>query len=211
MDSKKVHTKYEKFLEAAKPNENGETELWLYEDLEKLYPGTEFKTKNGGDWCRDDGPLKKYIIYRYKEKNKTVGIQLKGLRKTEIEKRIRKDISISIKKQRCRVVDVSGNNIECDHKDGRYSVEKYNKLEDQKQDDFQPLLRNVNLSKRTHCKKCEETNKRYDAKRLGYSVSFIQGSIDYEGTCVGCYWYDPREFNKVVSQLYGDLNNEKKK
>ena len=40
----------------------------------------------------------------------------------------------------------------------------------------------------------------YDAKRLGYSVGWITGGSNYAGTCVGCYWYDPRKFNQVVSK-----------
>ena len=165
-----------------------------------MYPGVEFQTKNGGDWNRSDGGLRDFIIYREKVKGKSIGIRLDGYKDTSIEKRIKTDILKSIKKQRCRVVDVGGENIECDHKDGRYSFESYGSVENQKEDDFQPLLRNVNLSKRTHCKICEETNERYDAKRLGYSVGWIVGGSNYSGTCVGCYWYDPRKFNQIISK-----------
>ena len=188
------------FLQAAQPDENGRTRLWLYSELEALYPGVEFQTKNGGDWNRSDGQLKDFIVIREKDKGRSIGIRLDGYRDSSIEKRIKTEIFKSIRKQRCRVVDVSGENIECDHKDGRYNSETYGDVNNQQEDDFQPLLRNVNLSKRTHCKICEETNERYDAKRLGYSVGWITGGSDYAGTCVGCYWYDPRKFNQVVSK-----------
>ena len=188
------------FLQAAQPDENGKTRLWLYTELEALYPGVEFQTKNGGDWNRSDGQLKDFIVIREKDKGRSIGIRLDGYRDSSIERRVRSDIYKAIRKQRCRVVDVSGENIECDHKDGRYNSETYGDVNNQQEDDFQPLLRNVNLSKRTHCKICEETNERYDAKRLGYSVGWITGGSNYSGTCVGCYWYDPRKFNQVVSK-----------
>lgn len=193
-------TKAQMFLQAAQPDENGRTRLWLYSELEALYPGVEFQTKNGGDWNRSDGQLKEFIVIREKDKGRSIGIRLDGYRDSSIERRVRSDIYKAIRKQRCRVVDVSGENIECDHKDGRYNSETYGDVNNQQEDDFQPLLRNVNLSKRTHCKICEETNERYDAKRLGYSVGWITGGSDYAGTCVGCYWYDPRKFNQVVSK-----------
>ena len=173
------------FLQASQPDSDGKTRLWLYSELEALYPGVEFQTKNGGDWCRSDGQLRDFIVVRVKEKNKSIGIRLDGYRDTSIQKRIKTDILKSIRKQRCRVVDVGGENIECDHKDGRYTSNTYSNVENQNEDDFQPLLRNVNLSKRTHCKTCEETNERYDAKRLGYSFGWIVGESRYEGTCVG--------------------------
>ena len=195
-------TKAQMFLQASQPDEEGKTRLWLYSELETLYPGVEFQTKNGGDWNRSDGQLKDFIVYREKDKNRTIGIRLDGYRETSIEKRIRTDIFKTIRKKRCRVVDVGGENIECDHKDGRYSSDTYNSVENQNEDDFQPLLRNVNLSKRTHCKICEETNERYDAKRLGYSVGWIFGESVYAGSCIGCYWHDPRKFNQVISKDY---------
>ena len=188
------------FLQAAQPDENGRTRLWLYTELEALYPGVEFQTKNGGDWNRSDGQLKDFKVIREKDKGRSIGIRLDGYRDSSIEKRIKTEIFKSIRKQRCRVVDVGGENIECDHKDGRYNSETYGDVNNQQEDDFQPLLRNVNLSKRTHCKICEETNERYDAKRLGYSVGWITGGSNYAGTGVGCYWYDPRKFNQVVSK-----------
>ncbi len=198
-------TKAELFLKVANPDNEGKTRLWLYQELEELYPGIDFKTNNGGDWCRSDGKLKAFIVHREKVKGKAVGIRLDGYRDSIIEKRIRPDIIKSIKKQRCRVVDIGGQNIECDHKDGRYTPEIYSNIQNQNENDFQPLSRNVNLSKRTHCKICEETGIRYDARRLGYSVGQIFGTSEYQGTCVGCYWHDPRFFNEIISKNYSNL------
>ena len=69
----------------------------------------------------------------------------------------------------------------------------------QQLDDFQPLCKTANDAKRGHCKKCRETGKRYDAKRLGYSESYTYGTANSK-TCVGCYWYDPIAFNKEISK-----------
>ena len=193
-------TKVEMFLQVAQPDSEGKTRLWLYSELEALFPGVEFQTKNGGDWNRSDGALRNFIIHRVKEKNKSIGIQLLGYRENGKERQIKSEILKKIRAQKCRVVDVGGENIECDHKDGRYSNEKYADIQNQIEDDFQPLHRNVNLSKRTHCKSCEQTNLRYDAKRLGYSIGWVEGDQYYRGTCEGCYWYDPRQFNAVVSK-----------
>jgi hypothetical protein len=151
------------FLQAANPNSEGKTRLWLYSELEVLYPGVEFQTNNGGDWNRSDGVLKDYIIHREKRGVKCIGIRLDGHKDTSIEKRIKPSISKAIKNQRCKVLDVGGKNIECDHKDGRYTPETYGNIEDQNSDDFQALHRNVNLAKRTHCTGCKITGKRYNA------------------------------------------------
>lgn len=190
------------FLQASQPDQEGKTRLWLYTELEALFPGVEFQTKNGGDWNRSDGQLRDFIVHREKVGNRAVGIRLDGYKDTSIQKRIKTDIFKSIKKQRCRVVDVGGEFIECDHKDGRYSEIIYGDVENQKEDDFQPLHRNVNLSKRTHCKICEETNKRYDATKLGYTYGWVEGREEYKGTCIGCYWHDPRKFNRIISRNF---------
>ncbi len=67
-------------------------------------------------------------------------------------------------------------------------------------DDFQPLSKPANDAKRQICKKCKETNLRFDAKNLGYNISFIYGDIHYNEDlkCKGCFWYDPLEFRKKL-------------
>jgi len=68
--------------------------------------------------------------------------------------------------------------------------------------DCQPFHTVVNKAKRQHCKQCKETGIRYDATQLGYSVSQYIGPDEYKGSCIGCYWYDPNEFNKQISKDY---------
>lgn len=113
---------------------------------------------------------------------------------TKINQSIRNDILKNIQSKRCVILDISSN-IECDHKDGMKNDWRLNDKSNQKLEDFQPLSKTVNDAKRQHCKKCIETEKRYDAKRLGYKESYILGTENSK-TCVGCYWYNPKNFNK---------------
>lgn len=55
----------------------------------------------------------------------------------------------------------------------------------------------TNYAKRQHCRRCRETGQRFDAKQLGYPVGQTKGNGQYRGTCVGCYWYDPKAFNSA--------------
>ncbi len=190
------------FLQVAQPDSEGKTELWLFSELEKMFPGVQFQTSNGGDWNRSDGQLKDFVIHREKVKNRTIGIRLDGFKDKSKDRQIRADILKYIRSQNCRVLDVGGENIECDHKDGRYDSETYSNVSNQNTNDFQPLHRNVNLSKRTHCNNCINSNKRYDARKLGYVIGWYNGDESYKGSCVGCYWYDPYIFNKEISKHF---------
>ena len=69
----------------------------------------------------------------------------------------------------------------------------------QKMDDFQALSKAANDAKRQFCKECRRTGIRYDAKKLGYPVSYYEGNEQHNGNedvCIGCFWYDPIEFRK---------------
>jgi len=185
------------FFEYAKPVD-GITEWITFEELQNHF-GVSFHTTNGS-WAQDDrGPLKDYVLRKTIVGGKLTAIKLDGFVDKSKESNIRSDIRKSIKIQRCRIVD-SAARIECDHKDGRYSPETYEDISKQKEDDFQPLHKTCNDTKRTHCNICEQTNKRYDARRLGYSAGWITGNENYLGTCFGCFWYDPRKFNQVISK-----------
>ena len=72
-------------------------------------------------------------------------------------------------------------------------------IKTQKLEDFQPLSKAANDAKRQFCKECRRTNKRFDAKKLGYPISFYAGNENHMGNeegCIGCFWYDPLEFRK---------------
>jgi hypothetical protein len=177
--------------------ETGYSRLIDIDILEEL----GLKTTNGGDWCRSDGPLGKYFnIDRTKDKGKISGVQLLGYKKNSFSSKISKSVREHYKESNCCVLGVGGKYIEIDHKDGR--KDDLGLPQNQKYSDFQPMHRNANIAKRQHCKVCKSTNIRFDAKRLGYSVSQWIGKSEYTGNCLGCYWYDPLEFNMRISQSY---------
>lgn len=69
----------------------------------------------------------------------------------------------------------------------------------QRVEDFQPLCKAANDAKRQICKRCKETNKRWNAKNIkGNPYEFYEGDENYtdEQGCVGCYQYDPVEYRK---------------
>lgn len=175
------------------------------EELEKYHHS--FHTTNGGDWCRTNSSYlgKKYNIERERKGGKIFAVKCDGINKqTKINQDIRSDILKNIKGKRCSILDIS-TNIECDHKDGMKNDWRLNNKSLQELDDFQPLSKTANDAKRQHCKKCLESGKRYDAKKLGYSESYILGNVNSK-TCVGCYWYDPKEFNKEISKNFNKLD-----
>lgn len=183
-----------KFIELAKPDNDGFSRRVELNELKAL--GLGFG--NGGGWCRSDGPLGKvYNIKRHKEKRRIVAVQLYGFQQLPKQRSVRADIKKKITEGRCVVLDVG--ETECDHKDGRIYDKPVIAPEKQTLKDFQPMSKRANAAKRSHCTRCKETGKRYDATRLGYTVSQFKGNGDYHGSCVGCYWHDPAEFNRVVS------------
>lgn len=161
-----------------------------------------FESTNGCQWARSDNSYlgQRYKIQRPKSGGRVVAVKLDGLNIDSIKRNrsIRADIRKNIMKQNCRVLDINSN-IEVDHKDGHYSVLSNLDLDTQKESDFQPLSKAANDAKRHHCSVCIKTGKRYDAKKLGYKESFIVGD-ERTSTCAGCYWYDPKKFNEIISQ-----------
>ena len=91
------------------------------------------------------------------------------------------------------------NPIEADHKNGRYNDDRIKSVKTQTIDDFQPLLRKMNVKKREICKKCEDIGIRFDAKAFGYNKSYTRGDKFHDGTkngCFGCFWHDVLDFRK---------------
>lgn len=191
------------FLELAQPDVDGFSDPVSVTKFRGRYRSLQFG--NGGDWCRDSSSLAQYYnIERRKDKGKITHVRLHGLRKQRSSKPIPEKIRKVICAKECCVtaVGASGNKIQCDHKDGRQDDPRLNDPSLVTEDDFQPLHQAVNSAKRQHCKECKETNSRFDAKRLGYSVSQIKGNGEYRGTCIGCYWHDPIEFNRVICSKF---------
>lgn len=186
----------QKFIDFAQPTETGFTKEILLSDLILLDDG--FRLGNGGSWCREDGPLKKFNIIRTKKGNKIYSIRLDGFNKNYKDRKIRPDIRTKIVKSPCAILHINSN-IECDHKDGMYDDNRVSDVKTQEVSDFQPLSKAANGAKRTHCKNCIKSGKRFDAKLLGYSESYTEGSESTK-SCSGCYWYDPHKFNSLISK-----------
>ena len=200
-------TKTELFLELAKPNEAGESRWVAVSEFVDRYK--DLKLGNGGSWCRASSSLaKKYIIEFDKSKtsgNSIDAIRLVGHNKSRtFNQNIRQDIRDFYKDKNCVMLGINGNSentkIEIDHKDGRKDDHRISNIQTQKLEDFQPLTKAANDAKRQICKRCKETNKRWNAKNIkGNPYSFYQGDEDYteELGCVGCYQYDPVAYRKT--------------
>ena len=209
-------TNNELFLELAKPNKDG---------VSRWVPVSEFIGKykklqlgNGGSWCRASSSLAKKYIVEF-DKSKTAGNSIDRVRligfnnKKILNQNIRKDIKDFYKVQNCVMLGVNGNSentkIEIDHKDGRKEDHRLSNLSEQQITDFQPLSKAANDIKRQICKRCKETNKRWNAKNIkGNPFDFYAGDENYseELGCKGCYQYDPVEYRKVVVRKVGELS-----
>ena len=198
MSESKPQSKRELFLELAKPNDDGFSREVSIDEFVGKYSVLRFG--NGADWARDDGSLaKKYNVRRRRDGRRIAGVSLQGFNKNPINKPIPPHISKAIKAQSCAVLGIN-HNVQPDHKDGRRDDPRMTDASKVKEDDFQPLSGAVNLAKRQHCKECRQTNKRFDAKKLGYPISQIpgKGNGTYSGSCVGCYWHDILAFRKAL-------------
>lgn len=172
-----------------------------YSSIVEIATHGDLKTDNGGSWCRSDGPLGAYFnIHRAKRGGRIVSVQLTGYRQNEFSNVIDREITEAYKNENCRVLGIGGKYIEIDHKDGR--KQDYKLHDNQTLDDFQPLHKAVNIAKRRHCQVCAATGIRFDATRVGYPVQQFIGPEKYNGSCIGCYWHDPKRFNEKISEKY---------
>jgi len=185
-------SKKDLFIKLASPDNQGFSRKVYVTEFVGEYEG--LKMGNGGSWCRSDGSLAKlYNIKRHIHKGAIQYVQLHGFNKFSYDRPIPKRIRDELNDKRCVILDIG--KIEIDHRDGRRDDPRLFDSNLVTVNDFQPLSKAANNAKRQHCKTCRETNIRYDAKKLGYVVSQIKGDEVYRGTCVGCYWYDPKGFN----------------
>lgn len=194
--------KMELFLELACPDANGFSRWVDVNEFVGRYK--ELSLGNGFSWGRKSSTLaKKYNVVT--DKSRTPGnsvdrIKLDGFNKTtSFQQAIRKDISEAIRQKRCVMLGVNGNSvntiIEVDHKDGRKNDLRVSNMSTQRLEDFQPLCKAANDIKRQICKRCAESDKRWNARNIeGNPYDFYEGGEDYCGTCEGCYQYDPVEY-----------------
>ena len=197
-------SKTQLFLELAKPV-NG-ISRWV-NSSEFIGKYSELKFGNGASWARKESSLAKAFIVDF-DKSLTPGngidrIRLNGSQSIVHSQHIRSDIKRIINQQRCAVLSVS--KIEVDHKNGRKmnagGDPRVFNSQTQTLNDFQPLSKAANDAKRQHCKECNLTNERFDAKIMGYPISYYKGVKKHDGKitgCEGCFWYDPIEFRKSL-------------
>lgn len=196
-------TKTELFLQLAKPDEFGKSRWVSVGEFVGKY--AELKFGNGASWARKESTLSKNYLIEF-DKNRTPGnsidaIRLIGYNEDHNSQYIRADIKREIKSRRCVVLGTS--NPEVDHKNGMKNESRVMKNENQKISDFQPLSKAANDAKRQYCKECRASGLRYDAKLLGYPMSYYFGVAKHNGeedACIGCYWYDPLEFKKHLAE-----------
>ena len=192
-------TKTELFIQLAQPNSNGISRWVSVSEFVGEYACLTFG--NGASWARKESTLaKKYVIEFDKSISSGNGIdriRLNGFNSSDYSQYIRADIKKAIKARRCVVLGTY--NPEVDHKNGMKNEGRVMRNENQRLEDFQPLSKAANDAKRQFCKECRQTGIRYDAKLLGYPISYYSGVAEHhneENACIGCYWYDPIEFKK---------------
>ena len=195
-------TKPDLFVELANPNSDGVSRWVSKSEFVGKYSPLMFQ--NGADWCRKESTIARYYYVEF-DKSVTPGngvdrIRLNGYKKPEDRlgsQSIRSDIKQYYKQKRCVILGTS--NPEVDHKNGWKNDDSVMNVATQKMEDFQPLSKAANDAKRQFCKECRATGERFDAKRLGYPMSYCKGCKMHDGTatgCEGCFWYDPIEFRK---------------
>ncbi len=192
-------TKHELFLKLAQPDENGVSRWVSIDEFVGEYVVLTFG--NGASWARKESTLaQNYIIEFDKSISRGNGIdriRLNGKNYGDYSQHIRSDIKKAIKTQRCVVLGTS--NPEVDHKNGMKNEDRVMRNEAQMLEDFQPLSKAANDAKRQFCKDCMRTKIRFDAKLLGYPISYYVGGAEHsfeQNACIGCFWYDPIEFRR---------------
>lgn len=192
------------FLELAKPDKETGVSQWVKtSDFVGKYEALALG--NGWSWGRKNSRLqRKYNVETQKSGvgRAITAIRLTGYNKKEhFSQNIRQDIKDEISKRSCVMLGINGQSenttIEVDHKDGRKDDMRVSDVATQRIEDFQPLCRAANTIKRELCRRCKETDKRWDAKNiLGNPYSYYAGDENYTEDlgCKGCYQYDPVEY-----------------
>ena len=193
----------EEFLLNFPPDENGWTPIIKLDELLAINPN--FKSNNGCQWARKGSKLDNtYNLKRFQAKdmggkgNRVVAFQLQGFKEKAENHSIPIEVRRALKGRPCVVLGVVTSDMEIDHKNGRYDSESYTI------NDFQPMSKAANDAKREQCKRCISSNCRFDAKTLGYTISFIEGDFN-TSTCPGCFWYDPVAFRQALVKGENDV------
>lgn len=188
---------------------NGTSEWWSISLLEKTV-GFSLGGNGSAYFQSDRGLGKRYVI----EKNRDKGNRLSYVRtvgfayyhQVERSSKIPLEVKKWLRGFPCSMCGTTAD-ITFDHKDGnKQPIEYPNK------DDFQTLCRHCNAVKREICKKCSGTSVRFDAKSLGYQISWTEGTERFQPMhprCFGCYWYSPFTFRgKLTLNLVKNIKDK---
>lgn len=200
-------TKIELFLKLARPDDDG-VSRWVSVD-EFVGEFKELKLGNGGSWCRKSSALaKKYVVEFDKTQstgNSIDAIRLNGFNENEtFNQAISSEIKKYYKDKPCVMLGIIGTSentkIEIDHKEGTKNSQRVSNISTQKLEDFQPLTKAANDAKRQICKRCQETDKRFDATCIkGFPMPYYRGNSSLkESGCIGCYQYDPVAYREEL-------------
>jgi hypothetical protein len=163
----------------------------------------QFDNGASGPFRSDSVFRKNYNIELLKEGsgNKNTHIRYCGPQEDDgLRQTIRRDIWEKLSKLPC-VFTGTTSQIEVDHKGGRKDDPRVMNPNTQVIEDFQPVCKTVNDIKRQVCKQCEATGQRFDATTIGHPVAAVDGSLEYQGTCKGCYYHDPKYFRSRLTVI----------
>jgi len=173
---------------------------WAVADLEALV-GFPLRG-NGSPFLQSDRGLgTKYVI----EKQRDIGNRLSHVRtvgfasyhQTHRASAIPVEVRKWLTTGKPCVMCGTTSRVVADHKDGNKQP-----LPAPGADDFQVLCQHCNTVKREICKKCVSTGFRFDAKTIGYTVSWTEGAERFQPRyprCRGCYWYSPLAFRRGLT------------
>lgn len=184
-------------LKLFNPNKEG-VSRWVCRD-ECVGEYADLMPTNGNMWYRNSGLGGKKYIWEKKVDNGKEYWRFNGFQINPESRPIRSDIRKELmsgapKCSHTGFGNTANDRLIIDHRNGRYNEPEVLSLQTQEIKHFQVLSNRANLAKRSDCVDCVSTGLRFDAKKLGYRKSVCSGSLEYEGSCVGCYWYGPREF-----------------
>lgn len=168
----------------------------------------DFNTKVSNCWSLSDEDKsmiqsihKKLDFPKEKKGNDVCFIQFFGKGDKINDQSVRQDIFNEIRKKSCANCGTN-TNIECDHKNDLKNDKRVLIKETQTLDDFQPLCKHCNATKREVLKKMKKTNKRIGAKYLHFKIDFTEGdetlNIDDPNWYKGTYWGDCIKFKQSI-------------
>jgi hypothetical protein len=188
--------------ELIRPDRNGHSDWFDVEWLKRQLPACADRIGGNGSNMFTRQLAKDFLFApeqaQRRQGSKVIARRAYGLTKARAEQfPIRKDIRDTVSKGFCAVLHTKAQ-IEVDHKDGRKDNWLVNDTVHQRLEDFQALHKTANNVKRGVCANCERTNRRFDARVMGFTVGWTEGSAEYQGTCKGCFWYDPIAFRQSL-------------